>query len=101
MNFIETNINEIEQLGVLPPEISEECEGYKETKVMWLSAGVMVLSNDEVPINEDIVKALDMISELVRRAKVDRSVEEYAERMRRKGIVFTDRTETAVIRKAV
>ena len=101
MESIEAKRNEIERYGVLPPEVFGERVGYKETKVMWLSAGVMVLSNDEVPINEDIVKALDMISELVRRAKVDRSVEEYAERMRRKGIIFTDRTETAVIRKVV
>ena len=101
MKLIEAKRNEIERFGVVPPEIPGEREGYKETKVMWLSAGVMVLSNNDIPINEDIAAALELIPELVRRAKVDRSVEEYAERMRRKGIIFTDRTETAVIRKVV
>lgn len=101
MNCIETNFNEIGQLGILPPEVLAECGGYKETKVMWLSADVMVLSNNDIPVNEDISAALDLIQETVRRAKVDRSVEEYTERMRKKGIIFTGCKETAVIRKVV
>lgn len=58
----------------LPPE-RVKCEGYKETKVIWLSDEIMMLSNNEVPINDDIAEALDLIPELVRRSRIDQLVD--------------------------
>lgn len=80
--MIRLSCNEIEQREILPPSPNRPHAGYKETKVIWLSAGVMMLSNDDIPINEDISLALDIIPELVRCAKVDRWVEECTEWMR-------------------
>ncbi len=82
--MIELSCNEIEPCEILPPSARAHHVGYKETKVIWLSAGVMVLNNNDVPIDEDIAAALEIIPELVRCAKVDRWVEECAEWMRRR-----------------
>ncbi len=95
------NLNKIERCGTLPPTVINPHDGYKETKVMWLSAEVRVLSNNDIPLNEDIALALDSIQETVRRARIDRLVEEYAEWMHRRGIIATGGTETEVIREAV
>lgn len=66
---------EIEVSRELPSEHVKRM-GYKETKVIWLSAEIMMFSNNEVPINEDIALALDLIPELVRQARVDRNIDE-------------------------
>lgn len=72
---------EIEVSGKLPSE-RVKCGGYKETKVIWLSAEIMMFSNNEVPINEDIAEALDLIPELFRRSRIDQLVDKCSEGQR-------------------
>lgn len=58
--------------------------GYKETLVTWLNPDCQIISNDDIPISEDIALALDLIQEMVRRARVDRSVDELSVWMRQR-----------------
>lgn len=84
-----TGHTEVELRGTLPPSMNRPCVGYKETKVMWLSANVMLFSNSDVPITDDIKAALELIPELARRDRVDHLIEECAEWMRKKNMTVT------------
>ena len=78
--YVEMHLNKIKRCGTLPPTVINS--RYKETKVMWLSARMMVFSNNEVPINKDIVAALNIIVELIHKAKVDRIMYGYTQKLR-------------------
>lgn len=72
---IESKNGEIEAYGSLPSE-RVKCMGYKETKVIWLSAETMMLCNADILISEDIALALDSIPEIIRQARIDQLVDE-------------------------
>lgn len=80
--MIELSCNEIEQRRISVPAPNRPHAGYMETKVIWLSADVMILNNNDVPINEDIAVALELIPELIRQARIDRYVDECSAWMR-------------------
>lgn len=59
-------------------KLREQDKGYKETTVTWLNPKCQVISNSDIPIVGDIAVALGMIPELVKRARIDRLVDECA-----------------------
>ena len=51
-------MNEIELRGQLPPETVKPREGYKETKLIFMSNGIVVQNNNDVEFTDDILMGL-------------------------------------------
>ena len=68
---------------ILGLSFAEE-KGYKETLITWLNPKCQVMSNNDIPINEEIAAALDMILKQIKCARIDRSVDEISVWMREK-----------------
>ncbi|MCM1225970.1 MAG: hypothetical protein NC320_00920 [Clostridium sp.] len=76
------NNNEIERYGMCLPEVKKICNGYKETEIIRLSARTTWLSNNDIPISENIAVALNAIAQLMHNAEVDRIMDGYTQKSR-------------------
>ena len=63
-----------EIIGSKPP--SRRVSGYKETVVTWLNPNCQLISNCDVPITDDISKAIKLAEELEHAAAVNRLVDD-------------------------
>lgn len=70
-------MNEIELRGQLPPERVKPIEGYKETKMIFLSNGVVVQNNRDVEVNEDIFVGIQAAVYAAYCHRIDVAMEKY------------------------
>ena len=70
-------MNELENRGNLPPEVSKPREGYREMKVCFLSSGQELISKGGFKLSDGDRIAVDHIRGSLKKKRIDDSLDGY------------------------